>query len=310
MDEQYTLLLIDDEEQFRFMTRLGLEANGFKVLEAVDGKEGMEILHSLKPDLVLLDLNMPKPDGHQVCEMIKNDDFLRHIPIIILTTSEELNDKLQRLDGGADDYITKSTDSKERAARIRAAIRRNIQNLDSNPLTHLPGNNKIQEILSQRMHTGEKFAVAYADLDNFKSFNDKYGFHKGDQVILFTADVIKQAVKDYGHRRGFVGHIGGDDFVIIADPNDMKSIGEEIIRRLNKGITDYYDQHDRKKGFIETKNRQGEIQKFPLVSISIAVVNNLHRSFTNIGEIIKIITELKKYAKQKTGSYFVTDKRK
>ena len=309
MDEQYTLLLIDDEEQFRFMTRLGLEANGFKVLEAADGEQGMQMLRSLKPDLVLLDLNMPKPDGHQVCEMIKNDDSLRHIPVIILTTSEDLNDKLQRLDGGADDYITKGTDSKERAARIRAVIRRNMQNLDSNPLTHLPGNNKIQEIITQRMHSGEKFAVAYTDLDNFKSFNDKYGFHRGDQVILFTADIIKQAVTDYGHRRGFVGHIGGDDFVIVADPNDIKTIGDEIIRLLDKDIMDYYDQRDRKKGYIETKNRQGEIQKFPFISISIAVVNNLRRSFTNMGEIVKIVTELKKYAKQKTGSYFVIDKR-
>ena len=105
MDESYTLLLIDDEEQFRFMTKLGLEANGFTVLEAADGNEGLQVLRSAKPDLVLLDLNMPKPDGHEVCDMIKNDDSLRHFPVIILTTSEDLNDKLQRLDGGADDYV-------------------------------------------------------------------------------------------------------------------------------------------------------------------------------------------------------------
>ncbi|MBA7579157.1 Protein-glutamate methylesterase/protein-glutamine glutaminase [subsurface metagenome] len=129
MDEQYKLLLIDDEAQFRFMTKMGLEANGFIVLEASDGNEGLEILGKEKPDLVLLDLNMPDPDGHKVCDTIKNDDSFRHIPVIILTTSEDLNDKLRRLEGGADDYITKTTDSKERAARIRATIRRNLQNL-------------------------------------------------------------------------------------------------------------------------------------------------------------------------------------
>ena len=130
MNEQYKLLLIDDEAQFRFMTKMGLESNGFTVLEASDGKEGLKILATEKPDLVLLDLNMPEPDGHKVCDIIKSDESLKHIPVIILTTSDELSDKLNRLEGGADDYITKSADPKERAARIRAVIRRNLQNLD------------------------------------------------------------------------------------------------------------------------------------------------------------------------------------
>jgi diguanylate cyclase (GGDEF)-like protein len=309
MEEQYKLLLVDDEAQFRFMTKMGLEANGFTVIEAADGKEGLEILGREKPDLVLLDLNMPDPDGHQVCDIIKNDDSLRHIPVIILTTSEDLSDKLRRLEGGADDYVTKTTDPKERAARIRAVIRRNLQNLDSNPLTHLPGNNKIQEMITKRMRSKELFAVAYTDLDNFKAYNDKYGFKKGDDVILFTARSITEAVKSCGNSKDFIGHIGGDDFVVISTPGNIQKIGEEIIRLLEKGIGRYYIQEDRENGFVITKDRLGAAQKFPLVSISIAVVNNLRHSFTNIGEIVKIMTELKKFAKQKEGSFLVVDKR-
>jgi PleD family two-component response regulator len=196
------------------MTRMSLEAEGFEVLAAADGNAGIQILRSHKPDLVLLDLNMPEPNGHKVCEMIKGDESLSNIPVIILTTSDDLNDKLRRLDGGADDYITKGIDPQERSARIRAVIRRNIQNLDSNPLTHLPGNNKIQQIISERMKSAGNFAVAYTDLDNFKAYNDIYGFKKGDEIILYTSDVLKNAVKNHGSESDFIGHIGGDDFVI------------------------------------------------------------------------------------------------
>jgi len=291
------------------MTKMGLEANGFIVLEASDGNEGLEILGKEKPDLVLLDLNMPDPDGHKVCDTIKNDDSFRHIPVIILTTSEDLNDKLRRLEGGADDYITKTTDPKERAARIRATIRRNLQNLDSNPLTHLPGNNKILEMITKRMHSGDNFAVAYTDLDNFKAYNDKYGFQKGDEVILFTAQILQDALKLQGNSKDFIGHIGGDDFVVISTPKVIQNIGDEIIHLMDEGIGQFYSEEDRDNGFIVTKDRQGISQKFPVVSISISVVNNLRQTFTNIGEIVKIVTELKKFAKRKEGSCLVIDKR-
>lgn len=309
MKDNFKLVLIDDEDQFRFMTRMSLESDGFQVLEAGDGNKGLELVRSDRPDLVLLDLNMPEPDGHKVCDMIKSDQNLRQIPVIILTTSDDLNDKLSRLDGGADDYITKNTDPKERSARIRAVIRRNLQNLDSNPLTHLPGNNKIQDMIETKVQCNEQFAVAYTDLDNFKAYNDKYGFKQGDEVILFTANSIKRAVEKYGDGTEFVGHIGGDDFVVISQATFMNSIGEEIIRLIDEGIVEYYEESDREKRHITTTNRQGDVQKFPFVSISIAVVNNLYHTFTNIGEIVKIVTELKKFAKQKEGSCLVFDKR-
>jgi diguanylate cyclase (GGDEF)-like protein len=309
MDKKYQLLLIDDEAQFRFMTRMGLEAHGFRVLEAADGIEGINLARTKRPDLVLLDLNMPDPDGHQVCDMIKNDHELAEIPVIILTTSADLNDKLRRLDSGADDYITKSIDPEERSARIRAAIRRNLQNLDSNPLTRLPGNNKIEDMLNKYMKRSEKFAVAYTDLDNFKVYNDKYGFQSGDRVILFTADIIRKALEKKGNKGDFIGHIGGDDFVVVSRPNQIEAIGQEIIRLIDTGILDFYNEEDRKNGYILTKNRLRRYERYPLITISIAVVDNQWRNFTNMGEIVKIVTELKKFAKQKKGSTLVFDKR-
>jgi len=164
-------------------------------------------------------------------------------------------------------------------------------------------------MITKRMHGEDLFAVAYTDLDNFKAYNDKYGFNKGDEVILFTAKIINQAVESLGTKSDFVGHIGGDDFVVISTPELMPKIGQEIIRLLDKGIKQFYNKGDQEQGFIVTKDRLGVARKFPLVSISVAVVNNLRHTFTNIGEIVKIVTELKKFAKQKEGSILAIDKR-
>jgi diguanylate cyclase (GGDEF)-like protein len=309
MEKNYRILLIDDEPDFLFMTGRSLENSGFDIQTAHDGREGLNLIRGNPPDLVLLDLNMPEPDGHQVCEMIKSDNTLQNIPVIILTASDDLSDKLRRLEGGADDYITKYTDQRELEARIRAVIRRNQKNLDSNPLTRLPGNNTIQEQIMQHIAESRQFAVAYTDLDNFKAYNDKYGFQRGDDLILFTAGVLKNAVRDSGSQAGFVGHIGGDDFVIISETDHMRAICRMVTGNLDAGIPGFYDEKDREAGFIATKDRQGIMRRFPLVSISIAVTSNQNRQFENIGEIIRTVTELKKLAKQKKGSCVVYDKR-
>jgi len=309
MNPKYRLLLIDDEEDFLFMTGTALEKSDFEIHTARSGMTGLKMIRSNPPDLVLLDLNMPEPDGHQVCEMIKSDNNLQNIPVIILTASDDLSDKLRRLEGGADDYVTKYTDQRELEARIRAVIRRNQKNLDSNPLTRLPGNNSIQEQIIGHITSGNKFAVAYTDLDNFKAYNDKYGFQRGDDLILFTAGILKDAFRDSGSKIGFVGHIGGDDFVIISEIDQMAGICERVTEILDAQVGEFYDEADRMAGFIATKDRQGIKRKFPLVSISIAVTSNLNRQFENMGEIVHTVTELKKFAKQKKGSCVVYDKR-
>jgi diguanylate cyclase (GGDEF)-like protein len=305
MEEPIAILLIDDEDDFLFMTSKSLEQSGFLVRTAEGGDKGLQMMRANLPDLVLLDLNMPEPDGHQVCDIIKNDPAMRHIPVIILTASDDISDKLKGLDGGADDYVTKYTDQRELEARVRTVVRRLRQNLDSNPLTHLPGNSVIQSNIMQKVQQDAKFAVAYTDLDNFKAYNDKYGFKKGDDVILFTAQILK----DSCDANDFVGHIGGDDFVIITSPEKINEMTSRIVDKIDSGIIEFYDDFDRNTGYIEMKNRQGEIQKFPFVSISIAVTTNLHRDYANIGEIVKVVTELKKFAKQKEGSSVVFDKR-
>ncbi len=303
------ILVIDDEMDSLFMLNMHLRNCGYDVVTAESGEEGLRKVESEKPDIVLLDLNMPGMDGHEVCDRIKEDARYQFLPVIILTSSDDLSDKLRRLQGGADDYITKYTDLKELEARVQVVLKRYRQNLDSNPLTRLPGNNVITEIITQRLSENKPLAVAYADLDNFKAFNDKYGFKRGDEIILLTANILQVAVKEAGNRTDFVGHVGGDDFIVLSTPDRISPICQFIIEQLDRHIPQYYDKADRQRGFILMRDRQGVLRRFPFVSISIAVVTNEHRSFGTIGEIAKVASELKKFVKSKEGSQFVVDKR-
>lgn len=308
MDKKYKILLIDDEENFRFMMRMSLEKSIFEVVEADNGLSGLKMIETEQPHLVLLDLNMPEPDGHEVCELIKNNPGYSNLPVIILTASDDLADKLKRLNGGADDYITKYMDFQEMDARIKLVIRRAQQNLDHNPLTHLPGNNAIRDLLNTNIESSRIFSMAYLDLDNFKAYNDKYGFGEGDRVIKFTADLIRKCVNTTGGKT-FTGHIGGDDFVLIGEPQSVNASANKIVQEFDKLIVEFYNEEDRSNGFIISTDRRGNVMQFGFISVSIAVVSNSDRKYESAAEVMSTISELKKYAKSKSGSCVVHDKR-
>ncbi len=283
--------------------------DGFDVYFASDGYKGMEKLEEVNPDIVLLDLSMPGKDGHEVCREIKQKPRYINLPVIILTASDELREKLTSFEEGADEYLTKEMDPQEKTKRIHAVLRRYQQSLDSNPLSKLPGNHAIQRVIQNRIEQNQPLAVGYCDLDNFKAYNDKYGFMRGDEIILFTANVLQNAVQLYGTDEDFVGHIGGDDFVFISVPERAEAICKAIISEINDKARRFYDEEDAQRGYIIATNRRGRKQKFPLVALSIAVVTNRNRPLNNMAEISKIAGELKKLAKQKPGSHYVFDKR-
>jgi len=303
------VLVVDDDPDILEILELTLE-NDYQVLTATDGEQALEKIKNERPDLVILDYNIPKKDGIQVCKEVKEDVLLRHIPILILTGKGETHEKVKGLDSGADDYIVKPFNPTELLARIRMALRRTTRDLDANPLTLLPGNVSIYNEIQKRINNKEIFAVCYLDLDKFKSYNDKYGFEAGDRVIKETARIIIEAVQEKGTEKDFVGHIGGDDFVIITVPQRAEKICKKIIEDFDRKAPFFYDEEARKSGFIIAKDRQGNIQKIPLLSISIGIVTNEFRKFSHVGEIAQIGAELKSYAKRLPGSNFVKDKRK
>jgi GGDEF domain-containing protein len=182
--------------------------------------------------------------------------------------------------------------------------------LDANPLTRLPGGIAIENVLKKRLDSGQPIAFCVLDMDNFKAFNDRYGYAHGSEVIKETARIIENAVKNKGFSDDFVGHVGGDDFVVITTPEYMREICSEVISEFDRRIPGFYDQQDRENGFILGNNRLGEEMRFPLMTISIAIVTNVQRRLSSPLEVSEIAAELKEYAKTIAASVYVVDKRK
>lgn len=303
------ILIADDDPDIRDILKLTLGEENYEIIEAADGQEALEIIRSKPLDLVLLDYKMPKMDGRQVCGLVKKDLLLQHLPVIMVTGKGEVSDKIGGIDSGADDYVVKPFEPKELLARIRMVLRRTQRDLEANPLTRLPGNVAILNELSKRIESKKQFAVCYADLDKFKAYNDKYGFEHGDNVIRETARILLGAAKECGGPEDFVGHIGGDDFVVVTTPDFANKICEKIIRDFDQTSPSFYNQEDRENGFIIGYDRQSKIHKIPLLSISIGVVTNEMREISHVAQIGEIGAELKKLAKSMEKSNYVKDKR-
>lgn len=181
--------------------------------------------------------------------------------------------------------------------------------LDASPLTRLPGNVAIENVLTKRIEAGARFAFCLADLDDFKAFNDRYGYAMGSEVIKATADLVMDAVTRHGTNADFVGHIGGDDFVVVTEPENYEKICARIIESFDREIVDFYEPEDLDRGCIEGKTRQGELMTFPIMSISIAVVTNIYRNISCHIEVGEVAAEMKELAKSRPGSNYVVDKR-
>ena len=303
------ILIVDDDPDIRDVLKLTLEEENYTILEAENGEEALKIIANKPLDLVLIDYKMPIMDGREVIKKIKSDLLLRHLPIIMVTGKGELEDKIEGLDAGADDYITKPFEPEELLARIRMTLRHTERDLEANPLTRLPGNVSILNELSRRLESKSLFAVAYLDLDKFKSYNDKYGFESGDEVIRETARILLKVVNEKGDPDDFIGHIGGDDFVVITSPDKIDDVCREIILRFDKKTPFFYSEEDRKRGYIIARDRKNKEEKISLLSVSIGVITNETRKISHVAEIGEIGAELKAYAKSREGSNYVKDKR-
>jgi GGDEF domain-containing protein len=189
-------------------------------------------------------------------------------------------------------------------------LRRSVRNGDASPLTGLPGNRAIEETIAARIAADSRFAVCYVDLDDFKAYNDRYGFFAGSEVIKMTTEVILEAIENYGTSDDFTGHIGGDDFLVVTEMERAPLISQEIIRLFDLRIPEQYEPEDRERGCIISTDRKGQINSFPIMTISIAIVHNTYRKLDHPGKVAQIAAELKKYAKSIDGSNLVFDRRR
>ncbi len=303
------ILVVDDDPDILQFVRVNLELEGFEVASAAGGMEALEAARERPPDLVLLDVMMPEMDGLSVLRRLRSHRATANVPVIILTAKALAEDRVRGLDLGADDYITKPFDLEELIARVRTVLRRAQQMRDLSPLTGLPGNFRITAELEERVGGSQLLSVVHADLDNFKAFNDHYGFMRGDQVIKYTAQALLQAAADCGDPNAFVGHVGGDDFVAIVHPDYVEEFCKSTIRHFDDGVLDFYDTKDALQGYIEVTDRRGERHAFPIASISLGVATNQRRRIASEWEASAIASEMKEFAKAQPGSSYKIDRR-
>lgn len=303
------VLVVDDEPPIRDILKFQLENAGFVVKCAEDGAEGLQMAQEDPPDLVLLDLMIPQMDGYEVCRRLKSGYETRHIPVIILTARGELDEKLKGLENGANDYVTKPFSMPELLMRVKNVLSWSQSQREANPLTGLPGNVSIEREVTKRIESKAPFAFIYSDIDNFKAFNDYYGYAKGDDVIRTSARILAMAIAKSGNRDDFVGHVGGDDFVVMTTPDKADAIAKTVIDLFEKNAEKLFEQEDLERGYLKIRRRSGEIMRVKSLGITLAVVTNEKEPITHIGRVADIASELKRYGKSMTGSVVVRERR-
>jgi len=305
----YRILVVDDEPHIRQILKFTLEKAAYQVFCAADGEEALEKMAEVKPSLILLDVMMPKMDGFEVCRKMRQDFALSQIPVIILTAKGDLNEKVRGLDGGANDYLVKPYSNEELLLRVRNVLEWNIKQKEANPLTGLPGNTAIERELISRINQKKPYAFLYIDIDNFKGFNDYYGYQKGDEIIGYLAGILNRTIEKLGSREDFIGHIGGDDFVMIAAPTHAELMAKYIIDEFDKGALLLLDEDDVKRGYLEVRDRQGELKRIPVMSVTMALVVSTDNNIEHFAEVNDIASSLKEYGKRIKGSVVVKERR-
>jgi GGDEF domain-containing protein len=288
--------------------RRWVEGKGLTVLPVPESAEvELRVLRSL-PRLVVIDAD-GGPQGLELCTRLKADSYSAIVPLAVLT-SRHTTDRVQAwFTAGADEVITPLFEPAEQASRLDGLLVRTERDVAVNPSTRLPGPPEIEREIRQRMERSELFAVCYADLDHFKEYNDRYSYNDGDRVIYILSRILHDVVKGMLSSRGFIGHIGGDDFIVIIPIDGIAAVCGEVLEVFDTLIPYQYNEQDRRAGYYFGKDRRGQLHRVPLMTLSIGIVTNQHRRFAHPAQVSELATEMKSYAKTQPGSVFVVDRR-
>jgi diguanylate cyclase (GGDEF)-like protein len=303
------VLVVDDDPDVARFVEVNLRSAGYDVTVAGDGERALEVAVELRPDLVLLDVMMPKIDGFEVAQRLRRDPRTSSSSIIMLTAKALSADKVLGLSSGADDYIIKPFDPVELLARVKGTLRRAREMRALSPLTGLPGNIRIQEEIRRLVGEGQPFALLYADLDHFKAYNDHYGFVRGDRAIQLLGRLATEVAHEVEGPTGFVGHVGGDDFVLIVAPERGEDAAARLCRAFDQHHVLLYDRVDAERGYVEVEDRRGTPVHYPLLTLSVGVATTKGRRFDHYGEAVAVATEMKQHAKRQPGSSYSIDRR-
>jgi len=297
------ILVVEDEQLIARLLKETLLIEGYQAVTVLNGEDAVQFALRETPHLIILDVMLPGIDGYEVVRRLRAHPKTMHIPIIILSSLGEPKDKVSAFEVGVDDYITKPFHTDELLARIRTQLRRVQQNFLS-PLIGLPGGRQIELAIKDKLNSVEPWSMLYLDLDNFKAFNDVYGFLTGNDMIRLVGQICQRMVRQYGNPDDFVGHIGGDDFVVVTTPDCTHILCEHICVRYKEESICFYRPEDLRRGSISGVDRKGRSYQFPLVSLSIGVVNNQLWQPHSIKEVSYLAAEAKNHAKQSTDNVY------
>ncbi len=278
------------------------------VLRIHDGDELMALSLRGRPRVVAFDARTLPDVVYAACRRLKRDSYTAVVPAVILSGDAD-EAFAAAFDSGADEVVRERLEVPELLTRLDAMLRRSDRDLVVHPSTRLPGAVEIEAEVSRRLNAGVQFAMCYADLDHFKEYNDRYSYYDGDRVIRILAKILHDVVKGMCGETGFVGHIGGDDFIFVIPTDHIAAACEEIIAVFDELVPLQYSDQDRRAAYFFGKDRRGQLHRVPLMTVSIGVVTNERRHFTHAAQVSELATEMKSYAKTLPGSVYAVDRR-
>jgi diguanylate cyclase (GGDEF)-like protein len=284
------LLIVEDDSDISSMLQIYFESQGYESIAVTRGGEALEICRRKLPNLVILDIMLPDIDGYEVCRELRGNLRTSHIPIIFLTRKDERSDQIAGLELGADDYITKPFDLQLLMLRVEGAMRRARWLSLTSPVTGLPSSKLIEEQLRQILRRSD-WAVVYLGINQIEAFNDSYGFVAGDDVLRFAAMLLSEVVDEVGAGSEFIGHAGGDDFIVISTPDAAQDIQARLKERFDTEVEAFYSFRDRERGYIELVAAEGERRRAQLMSLAVGLVQHDSAPFADIREITEVAAE-------------------
>ncbi|OGX06989.1 MAG: hypothetical protein A3G87_04030 [Omnitrophica bacterium RIFCSPLOWO2_12_FULL_50_11] len=305
------ILIADKDSNTLDLVEMRLQVRDYEVFVATHSDEAVRLAQKVRFDLVFLSSTMEQVDGLDLCRKIKQCSANFGVPVILLAEAREIRQLALSPERGVDDFLIKPFDAFSLQLRVELTMMRARERLQANPLTSLPGSLAIESEIKRRIERNDLFSVCYLDINHFKSFNDHYGFDRGDSVIRHTAQIIVKCLEVCGAaQNSLVGHIGGDDYIVVMDTEWELIFARKCLAEFDRIIPSYYDEEDRKRGSISVENRNGAACSFPLMSLAVAAAANKNHPYTSMAEIARDLAEVKSYLKSQPGSHYLRDRRR
>jgi DNA-binding response OmpR family regulator len=308
--DEISIALIIGDQQLQDIIALILLGESYNVHTFSSYQQAVGIIKNQNPDLIIADFDSCGIDGLHLTKELRKNFILKFTPIILMVPPDDHLIKMKVIYAGADDFLEKPFSNEELLARVKAATARIYHLQDVNPLTKLAGSSTAIKEISTKIEAKEIFGAARCDLSNLRRFNERYGFHKGDEVIIMVKNIIAAALNNLGGHSDGLFHLGNDDFIFLSSPEAIEDICRKIIENFKLIIPSFYEPQDRQNGYIAVKNRKGEIEKIPLFSLRIGIVTNTNFPFISHIQVTQIINELYVYAKQFNKSLYIKERRK